>query len=729
MRRVLLAAAASLAASLSLQPAQAAPAGFIRSFHIIASGPAFGGATPPGAPGPYEVIAGVVLGALDPHNPQNAAIQDLDKAPRAPDGMVDYMTNVVILRPVNPASASRVLFYDVANRGRKLAIGAFIGADPTGPTPPPAGFPSLLRQGVTVVWSGWQPGFPLSLNSATVAKDLLGVRYPVATDLGKPITAMSREEFIPDYNEGPANRIPLSYPPADPADRASVTFTARQSWFEHYGSAHPGRLVYTAPSVPVTAWHYEGDQVVFTPPASVPGPDGTSVPADAGTIYSFVYRAKDPTVNGIAFAAIRDLVSYLRHDGKDAEGNPNPLDDLAAGHCVLAACPARPEGNFDIAIGEGISQSGRLLRDFLWRGFNRDSEGRAVFEGLMPIIAGGRRTWVAEEFSQPGRWSKEHEDHWQVGDQFPFAYNTLTDPLSGRTDGLLAACTATHTCPKIMQVDGEFEWWGARASLVVTDLHGHDLKLPDNVRYYLVPGTKHGGGPGVSTGLVSVPAAGSLCQLPDSPVAEAPVERALIPALIAWVTHDKAPPPSQYPTVAAGELTAPDRNGFPDLSAITVQSAKGPVPLAVHFTGQINQLAVTDYVNAIPTVRDGRFYDLLVPKTGRDGNALGGVRVPELAAPLATYAGWSLRGQGHAIGEGCIYNGAAIPLAVDPAQRAPHDTRPSLAELYTGRADYQAKVAAAAEALVKAGYLLEDDAKNLYEAHAQKVSPELIAKP
>ena len=155
-----------------------------------------------------------------------------------------------------------------------------------------------------------------------------------------------------------------------------------------------------------------------------------------------------------------------------------------------------PTAAVDLAIGEGISESGKFLRDFLYQGFNRDTRGRRVFDGMMPIIAGARRTWVNAKFSQPGRWSKEHEDHWQPGDQFPFAYNIIKDPVSGRTGGLLQRCTATHTCPRIMQIDGAFEWWGARASLVVTDGRGHDLTLPPNVRYYLVPGTMHGGGAG-----------------------------------------------------------------------------------------------------------------------------------------------------------------------------------------------------------------------------------------
>jgi hypothetical protein len=712
---------------------------FIQNFEILSVAPAYGGATPPGATGPYEVITAVAHGELDPNSPANARIADLRNAPREADGRVAYSTDVVILRPVHAADAKRVLFYDVVNRGNKLAIPSFIGGGAlTGSEPPPATFPSLLRGGVTVVWSGWQGDLPQTGTPAIAAAAPIGTAFPTAHgDKGAPITAISREEYIPDYAGGAANTIALSYPPADPANHDSVTLTARQSWLTHYGASDPGDQSYAAPSVAVADWHYaqttDGHStVIFTPPASVPGPDEKPVPADAGTIYSFVYRARDPRVNGIGFAAVRDLISFLRYDQVDAEGHANPIADLKSAPCVAASCPAHPPATVDLAIGEGISQSGRFLRDFLYQGFNRDAHGRRVFDGMMPIISGSRRTWINSSFSQPGRWSKQHEDHWQPGDQFPFAYNTIKDPVSGRSGGVLQRCSATHTCPRIMQVDGAFEWWGARASLVVTDGRGHDLKLPSNVRYYLVPGTMHGGGSGVGDGLFTIPAAGNLCQLPASPVAEAPVERALIPALIDWVTTGKTPPPSQYPSVADGTAVAPTRaaTGFPDLSDVMVPSGGKPVELHIAEMGMFNQLFVTDYSRAVPVAQLDKRYTALVPKVDVNGNEVAGVLVPDVKVPVATFAGWNLRGEDHAVGESCTLNGGAIPLAVDEAsQSGGHDSRATLESLYAGRADYQAKVAAAAQALVNAGYLLPLDAQNVFEAQAATISPMLVPKP
>jgi hypothetical protein len=716
-------------------PSIAAEAARVRTFQVLSDGPAFGGAIPTGASGPYRLITASVHGELDPDAPANADISGLAQAPRDADGYVSYSTDVVILTPQNPASAKRVLFYDVANRGTRLGQGTFVGGGALdGGTVPDGSIPSLLQDGYTIVWSGWQGTIPQTGNPTLASTGALGVTFPIARHRdGTPIVAESREEFIPDYAGGAPTTIPLSYPPADPSDTSTPALSARQSWLTHYGRSKPGSETYSAPSVKVALWHYvratNGSySVEFTPPARVPGPAGVSVSSDAGTIYSFVYRAADPTVNGIGFAAVRDLISFLRYEQSDSAGNPNPLNGLKQAPCVSANC-ARNSTNFDIAIGEGISQSGRFLRDFLYQGFNADTSGHIVFDGMMPIIAGARRTWINTLFSQPGRWSKQHEDHFMPGFQFPFAYDVITDPVSGVTDGLLARCTANASCPKIMQVDGSFEWWGAAAALVTTDGIGHDLTLPANVRYYLVPGTQHNGGPGVGTGLVTIPAVGSLCQLPKSPVAEAPIERALVPALVRWIARGVEPPASRYPTVASGTAVPPAESGFPDLSRVAVPSGASAVstPISVPFRDLHNQLFVTDYNTAIPRVDETRPYQILVPKVDRNGNETSGIHVPDVAVPLATYTGWNPRGDGHADGEGCSMFGADIPLAVNDVSKSGSDPRASIAALYTGRSDYARKVAAAAHALVSEGYLLPADAA-AYGLNAQRVSRLLIPR-
>ena len=724
--------AAALLAGCSSSSMNNKSAGVIDRFEIVSTADAYNGVTPPGAAGPYQVITGIVHGKIAALDAKNSGIVDLANAPVDADGYVAYTTDVVLLRPKNPANAKRVLFYDVVNRGNKLAQGAYIGggALATGAVPD-ATFPSLLANGYTVAWSGWQGNIAQTGNGAAAT---LGVRFPVASNKdGSPITGLAREEFVPDFAGGSQTTMALNYAPASLTDRSEVVFTARQTWTNAAGLQD-----YNAPSVPVSTWSYttaaDGTvAVTFTPPVSVPAQAGVPAGPDAGTIYQFVYRAKDPVVNGIGFAAVRDLVSFLRYASKDGQGNPNPLNDMKSAPCATGiACGSAPTTNFDIAIGEGISQSGRFLRDFLYQGFNQDAQGNKVFDGLMPMIPASRKTWTNFRFSQIGRWAKEHEDHFMPGEQFPFAYNVITDPVTGATDGLLQKCLGSGTCPKIMQLDGGYEWWGGRASLVVTDGAGKDLTLPDNVRYYLVAGTQHNGGAGVTTGMLTIPVAGSLCQLPGSPVAQAPVTRALIPAMEQWITQNIAPPASQYPTVASGNLVDSGAIGFPNLTNVMVPNGPTakPTQLSLTYSGIFNQLFAIDYSNAVPAVNLTKQYRVLVPRVDKNGNDIAGILVPDVKVPLATYTGWNLRAAGHAMGEACTSNGAAIAFAVDDASKAGgSDSRSSLAELYTGRTDYKAKVTAAANALVAQRYLLAADAANVYTKNADKVSSALIAQP
>ena len=227
-------------------PSTPTAAGTVDQFQVVSSVNAFGGATPAGAAGPYVVISGIVHGKLDPKHPDNAGIVDLSNAPVDAAGMVEYTTDVVILRPKSASTARRVLFYDVVNRGNKIGQASFVGGGALDVgAAPAANFPSLLSRGYTVVWSGWQGNIAQSGTGATAA---VGTAFPIAKNAdGSAITGLSREEFIPDYAGGSATTIPLSYPPASLTDLSEVTFTARQSWLNAGGQED-----YAVPSVPVT---------------------------------------------------------------------------------------------------------------------------------------------------------------------------------------------------------------------------------------------------------------------------------------------------------------------------------------------------------------------------------------------------------------------------------------------------------------------------------------------
>jgi len=455
-----------------------------------------------GPAGAYEWFEGRVAGSLDPEHPDNRFVIDLDKAPRDADGRVGWRADLCILRPADPARGNGWLFYDVLNRGQKLVWRMIAGGAPTNQprTIEEAGLGWLMREGYTVVWSGWQCDL-------VPAPGLMTADLPIATDGGRPVTGRSREEYI-DEGERPFFTGRLTWPAAS-LDPAEATLTVRNR--ERDPRAVPEGL----------GFRFLDERHVEIARPTVPG-------YDKGAIYEFCYTARDPAVTGIAFASVRDIVSALRH-GTD-EGNP-----LVRG----GRNPIRRAMLF------GLSQSGRFVRDFLYLGCNRDLGGRLVFDAAMAMIPGSRKTFVNARFAQPGRYARQHEDHDFPGDQFPFAYLPVTDPHTGRTDDVLARCREQGTVPKLMHVDSESDLWSARGSLVATDCAGCDLPEPDDVRFYMLTGMQHG----VPTAEDARKAAN-----PPSRLSYGAPVRALLRGLREWVDDGRAPPSSRFPSVAAGTL-------------------------------------------------------------------------------------------------------------------------------------------------------------------------------
>lgn len=200
-----------------------------------------------------------------------------------------------------------------------------------------------------------------------------------------------------------------------------------------------------------------------------------------GVIYELMYEAQDPVLGGAGMAAIRDMVSLLRHGTDD--------DTLSAEIAALDL----PE--FEHTVSWGVSQSGRLLRLFLYQGFNEDLEGRPVFDGIMPVIAGAGFRMFNNRFAMPTRTNGQHENQFFPNDYFPFTYGDSTDPYSGRTDGILNKAHASNTEPKLMHIRTANEYWIRGGSLPHTDPLGTaDAEIPDNVRFYAIGGSQHGSG-------------------------------------------------------------------------------------------------------------------------------------------------------------------------------------------------------------------------------------------
>ena len=603
-------------------------------FQVVES-PAFDGQSF-GDIGQYERLRGVAYGEVDPNDVRHREIVNITNAPLNARGRVQYRTTVEIYRPINLERWNRAIYHIVPNRGGVSA-----------------GDTVFREMGFAIVQVGWQGD--LTATDSNIVPFLPIATYPS----GSSIVGPAVEEFI--FNdEEMVSEADLTYATAAlMPGLATFSVRARQG----------------APRIPLEepAWSFTNERRI-----RINRPSGF----DGGAIYELLYLAKDPIVMGLGFAATRDVISFLRYEITDSEGTPNPLMSV---------------GLPNTAISLGVSQSGRFLRDMLYLGFNEDVGGRIVFDGIHPNIAGSRKTFTNYQFGQPGRWQKQHEDHFFPGDQFPFTYATVYDPISDRADGLQVRCSASNTCPRIIHSDGEAEIWQARSSLIVTDPFGEHVDLPDNVRAYLIAGTRHGGGGGVH---VESPRLG-ICQNLNSPVPMAPIRRALTIALYEWVVDGTEPPPSRFPTVPLGTLVPPTSVGFPSLPDVT-------------FTGSHNPLRRNNF-DTFPPLQGGG-YVVLAGRVDPDGNMVAGIRHPNLSVPIGTYTGWNLRRKGFAEGAQCGGAGSFIPFAsADSERQKSGDPRLSIEERYPTHDGYVSAVALAANRLVQERLLLQQDADAIVE--------------
>jgi hypothetical protein len=591
--------------------------------------------------GTYDRILARATIAIAPDDEHNSVIVDIDAAPRNEQGLVEAVADVEVLTPTVAEKGNRTLFYDAVNRGRKLALG-FMNDAPGGGgdfrKASDAGNGFLMNRGYTIVWSGWQGDVQAG-----------GGRLTLSVPVLPGITGQSREEYVFDHTENPAS-APLSYPPADPAD-AKLTVRQRET---DQRATPPG-----------LSFRFEAPDRI-----AISRPNGF----DAGAIYEFVYQARDPKVMGLGLAATRDIVSFLRHETSEDASN------------VLA-------GRIDRAIAFGVSQAGRYLHDFVYYGFNADEAGRTVFDGMMPHLAGAKRTFTNFRFAQPGRSSYQHTDTLFPGAEFPFSYTVTVDGQSGRLDGILFRCRDAGNCPKVIKTDTELEFYQGRASLMVVHPQGNQLVMPDYVRLFLLSNLQHAAPANAKSELTRT------CVYPSNPLYAGPPLRALLVALDAWITHDTPPPESRYPSLDDGTLVLPTAAtvGFPKIPGVT-------------YTGTMNKAAVLD--ESVMPPRRGVYYPMFVPKTDADGRNLAGIRLPPLEAPVATHMGWNFRKAGFGPGELCDNTGAMIPFAKTREERLKAgDPRLSLEERYPGPTDRNDAMAKAAEQLVKDRLLLEEDAK------------------
>jgi Alpha/beta hydrolase domain len=703
MRFVWLLAVVLVAGALAPVPGNAR----ITRIDITKVEPAFGGAGFGGV-GAYELVTGTAHGEVDPKSPANAMIQDIGLAPRNAHGMVEYTTDIAILRPADPSRSNNVLLFNVVNRGNKGAVPLF-NADVPGNVAgnnavKVAGDGWLQRQGYTVVWFGWQ-GDVLPGNGR------MTLSVPVAHNPdGSSITGTVRSEFVVTE---PATTLNLSsgwFTGMTHASYPTVSTGNRTKLADGFLPTLTVRARENAPRVPIanTEWRFgrcddatPNDRAICLPAGFQPGHQ-----------YELIYRAKDPLVLGLGMAATRDLGAFLKTRDKDDAGTPNPVAHGAATKTLIM----------------GTSQSGRMIRTMLLLGLNRTETGGRAFDAALPHIGGGL-LGLNIRFGQPGRGWNDQVDHLFPAYEFPFSYARQTDPLTGRTQGVLDRCAETDTCPLIVHAATVLEIWEGRQSLGLTDPLGlRDVADPPNVRTYIMASTQHAPAPLP----LPVKAPFGACYQQGNPNPHTWTMRALLDGLTRWVRDGKEPPASVVPNIAGGTLVAPDAVRFPAIPANAYGGVERP---AVRFLGVHNPLPVFDRgpgykageISGVtsrepPLVGTGR-YGALAPQVDADGNDLGGVRAVYIQVPIGTYTGWNLFRDDWFTDGFCPLSGSFVPFAATRAEREKTgDPRLSLEERYPTKEAYVAAVRKAADTLVGERMLLPEDASRLVsEAEAKGV--------
>lgn len=642
--------------------------------------------------GPYEIIQGVARYGVKPQHPRNKLIVDLSLAPRNKEGLVEFASDFFILAPKNPQKGNGAILYDVNNRGNKLAL-RFFNSAPGGNDPKTekdAGNGFLMRKGFTVVWCGW-------IGELLPGNDRMLLQAPVATDNGKPITGIVRYEMVSDKE---TDAMPLSrrdghgsYAPTKNGEAEGVL-----TW----------RLHPKAKPVPIPREQWSLERMpIAKVEKGVPGTlpqiklklSGGFRP---GYIYELVCEAEGPIVQGLGFAAVRDLVSFLRHDGT----KKNPLS------------ATKGKSAINKAYAFGVSQSGRFLRHMLYQNFIIDEKDRKVFDGLMPHVAGGGLGFFNHRFAQPTRHNAQHEEHWYPADVFPFTYYTQTDPFSKRVDGILKRYHdegRIDTHPLIMHTQTSAEYWHRSGSLVHTDPLGTKDFLNagevDEVRIYTFGGTQHGP--------ASWPPSKGIADNLANPADYSPFLRALLIAMDERCTDRTAPPASVHPNIVNKTLVdwRQDSTGFPAIPGVRYPEVIQQ-PSATYFGPQF----LTKSLITIDPPQLKGDYVVLVPKCAKDGNEIGTLLLPEVFVPLATYTGWNLRHR--SVGaEGMLASlqGSYIPFPkTEKERKATGDPRMSVEERYGSFKEYRDEFEQSCAYLAGAGYLLQEDVERMVQGLEQK---------
>lgn len=622
------------------------------------SGQSFGGA------GQYERVYGRAYGELNPNDPHNTIITDLKLAPRNARGMVEYNMTFSLVKPVDMSKSNGVLFYSVVNRGNGTA--------------------SPNADGRVSVVSGWQGDVTPTATNQTM-------QLPVAKN---PDGSRISGPFVTRWMNTSGNTATIIMPRNEVSRYPPTTLDTRAFTFNSIASETAEGVQGGVVSIPSDDWAFADCRTVPFPGT----PDPTRVCLKNGfksnLLYELFYTVYDPIVAGIGLAATRDLNSFLRYAAMDDSGTANPV-----------------AGKMKWGLIEGTSQSGTYVKLLIMLGFNQDESDRIVWDGANPNIA-ARVSDLNRRFALPGGLVVLHE----LGHEGAVWYNEWPDGPRGRPAwGVLSRCTATNSCPKIIETFGSTEIYGLRHSFVLVGTDAkQDLPIGENHKRYYMASSNHGGGPG---GFASVTGAVGGCLLPSNPTPTNPMRAALTTALVDWVTKGTPMPPSVYPKLSDQTLV---KNTSAAMGFPYIPGAPPPdnivYPLLDYDLGiNFNYRDQSGVPSKVATVL--QVLPQVVPATDRDGNEIAGLKAPLLQNPLGSYLGYNTFPSGIQKGQDCIQGspaGGYVAFAeTKEARMATSDPRLSLEERYGTHDEYVKRVTASANAMVAQRYLLRADADQM----------------
>jgi len=640
----------------------------ITSRSVFADGRIFGEV------GAYEKIRGRLFYAVDPENTANGPIVDLELAPRGADGKVRFQGDFILLKPVDLEHGNRRLLYDVNNRGNLYMLRHFNDAmgsnNPSSPEHAGNGF--LMEQGYSLLWSAWnwdvRDGY-----------GRLQIELPVATQGGQPIRQRIAAEIVNSFGRGPLPSMQLAwggsrcYPALDPSDNSDAVLTVRPA-------PDAERVL-----IPKDSWSFSRleDGVAIPDPTSLTIAGGFF----PGMIYELVYEVQNPRVVGLGLAAVRDALSFFHFEGTDRIGEPNPLAERSPDDGWASM--------IDHAYIFGVSQSGRFITHMLWQGFHVDEMERMVFDGARIHVAGGGKGGFNHRFAQTTHHPSDLEGNYMPADHPPFNY--LPDGSPPDNDVLIEA-KRLGKIPQIIITNNTLEYWTRSASLVHTDATGtEDAPFHPRVRYFMTNGAPHGGA-GSRTPTVT--------EHGRNPLDVHHLQRAMLINLDRWVSEDIEPPASRYPRIDRGELVT--AAGHKELSP-AIPGMRHPgrnlQPPWVAYGPRF----FSDGVFTVVPPKMGDRYRTLVPAFDADGNGVGGIRLPELEAPLGTYQGWNPRAAAFGAPSYMTrFDGSfwAFPVT-DEEREKTGDPRKSVAARYEDRDTYVSAVGESARSLVADRILLQ----------------------